>query len=65
MLVVTGYDAEKKEFITNDPGTRKGAGYRYPEQVLFDAIREYPTGKHVPITINRKAMIIVPVVSNS
>lgn len=60
MLVITGYDTEMKEFITNDPGTRKGEGYRYPEAVLFDAIREYPTGKHLPITIERKAMIVIP-----
>lgn len=64
MLVVTGYDAVTKEFITNDPGTRKGEGYRYPEGVLFDAIREYPTGKHLPITTERKAMIVVPSASN-
>lgn len=60
MLVITGYDVETKEFITNDPGTRKGEGYRYPEQVLYDAIREYPTGKHLPIKTERKAMIVVP-----
>lgn len=60
MLVITGYDMTTKEFITNDPGTRKGEGYRYPEQVLFDAIREYPTGKHLPITTERKAMILIP-----
>ena len=64
MLVVTGYDDTKKEFITNDPGTRKGENYRYPEQVLFDAIREYPTGKHLPITTERKAMIVVSSASN-
>lgn len=65
MLVVTGYDAATKEFITNDPGTRKGEGYRYPEQTLYDAIREYPTGKHLPITTERKAMIVVPAGSPS
>lgn len=59
MLVIIGYDLETKAFITNDPGTRKGAGYRYPEQVLYDAIREYPTGKHLPITTERKAMILI------
>lgn len=59
MLVVTGYDVMTKEFITNDPGTRKGKSYRYPEQILFAAIREYPTGKHLPIQTERKAMIIV------
>ncbi len=60
MLVITGYDRQAREFITNDPGTRKGEKYRYPEQVLYDAIREYPTGKHLPITTERKAMIVVP-----
>lgn len=60
MLVIIGYDTKTKEFITNDPGTRKGKGYRYPEQVLYDAIREYPTGKHLPIITERKAMIVVP-----
>lgn len=60
MLVIKGYDTKVKEFITNDPGTRKGEGYRYPEQILYDAIREYPTGKHLPITAERKAMIVVP-----
>lgn len=59
MLVIKGYDVTAKEFITNDPGTRMGAGYRYPEQVLYDAIREYPTGKHLPITTERKAMILI------
>lgn len=60
MLVITGYDAETQEFITNDPGTWKGAGYRYPEATLYAAIREYPTGKHLPITTERKAMIVIP-----
>ena len=60
MLVVTGYDAETHTFITNDPGTRKGEGYRYGEEVLFAAIREYPTGKHLPIMGERKAMIVIP-----
>ncbi|TXH01827.1 MAG: hypothetical protein E6P95_01115 [Candidatus Moraniibacteriota bacterium] len=65
MLVIKGYDVVTKEFITNDPGTRKGENYRYSEQVLYDAIREYPTGKHVPITTQRKAMIVVPVEQQS
>lgn len=60
MLVITGYDAVAQVFSTNDPGTRMGAGYRYPEQALYDAIREYPTGKHLSITTDRKAMIVVP-----
>ena len=59
MLVVYGYDLRKKEFITNDPGTRKGKGYRYKEDVLFGALLNYPSGKHVPITKRETAMIRV------
>lgn len=48
MLAIIGYDPAKKEFITNDPGTKRGAGYRYAENVLFDAVWGYPSGKAVP-----------------
>ena len=46
MLVVKGYDYETEEFITNDPGTRNGADYRYKKDLLFEAIRNYKTGFH-------------------
>lgn len=46
MVLIKGYDYETKEFITNDPGTRQGANYRYAQEVLFDAIRPYKTGYH-------------------
>lgn len=59
MLVVIGYDAETKEFITNDPGTRKGAGYRYQEDVFFRAARDYPTGEHIAIETPQKVFILV------
>jgi hypothetical protein len=59
MLVIIGYDADKQEFITNDPGTRLGKEYRYDKKTLLGAIRDYPTGKHVPITVERTAIIVV------
>jgi hypothetical protein len=59
MLVVVGYDPSGKEFVTNDPGTRKGAGYRYPEATLFGAIRDYPTGHHEKVEKVDKAMIVI------
>jgi hypothetical protein len=58
-LVVKGYDYSQKEFITNDPGTRHGEGYRYKEKILFDSIIDYPTGYHAPIKEKRKAMIVI------
>lgn len=59
MLVVIGYDAEKKEFVTHDSGTRKGQDYRYQEDILYKAIRDYPTGDHLPVKGIRKNMIVV------
>ena len=59
MLVIIGYDPDTNEFITNDPGTRRGQNYRYNEQVLWQAIRDYITGDHQPITTNQKVVIII------
>ena len=59
MLVVTGYDDAAEEFIVNDPGTRKGEGYRYTQSVLYDAILDYPTGKHADATSQDKVMLKV------
>jgi len=59
MLVIKGYDYVQSEFITNDSGTRKGEGYRYPESLVFNAIRDYLTGHDLPITGIEKRMITV------
>lgn len=59
MLVVIGYDETTKEFITNDPGTKHGEGYRYAEDIFEKAMQDYPTGNHLPITETRAAMIVV------
>lgn len=59
MVLIKAYDAKKKQFITNDPGTRNGENYRYSEAVLFKAIRAYPTGYHKKIVGAPKSVIIV------
>lgn len=59
MVLIKSYDAKKKQFITNDPGTRNGENYRYNEDLLFKAIRAYPTGYHKKITGVEKSVIIV------
>ncbi|MDA3802607.1 MAG: C39 family peptidase [Patescibacteria group bacterium] len=48
MLLIKGYDYGNKEFIVNDPGTRNGQDYRYNEKLLYEAIRSYKTGFHIP-----------------
>lgn len=59
MLLVKGYDPASKEFITNDPGTKFGSNYRFDQDVLYQAIRDYETGYHVPITETKKNIVVV------
>lgn len=40
VLVIKGYDDEKSEFIVNDPGTKRGADFRYDYQLLKTASHE-------------------------
>jgi hypothetical protein len=56
VLVVTGYDG--KNFITNDVGTKRGEGYKYHKDVLYDAIHDW-TGRKEEIRSGRKAMVVV------
>lgn len=58
MLLIRGYDKNKKTFITNDPGTRNGELYEYPENILYSALRTYPTGYNEE-NINPEKNIIV------
>lgn len=59
MVLIKGYDPKTQEFITNDPGVSQGENYRYPINIFMDAIRDYPTGDHVPIPATEKNGIIV------
>jgi hypothetical protein len=59
MLVIVGYNPATKEFITNDPGTRLGAKFRYPVATFMKALRDYPTGHHEPILGDLKRMVVV------
>ncbi|MFH0852731.1 MAG: C39 family peptidase [bacterium] len=55
-LVIIGY--EGTDIIVNDPGIGRGQGYRYNENVLYNAIHDFPGSKE-NIEQGRKAMIIV------
>lgn len=59
MLVVRGYDKTTEEFITNDPGTKRGEEYRYGYRVLENALQNYNSGYQEPITKIQTAMIII------
>lgn len=58
-LVVIGYNPDLKEFIVNDSGTKNGEKYHYKEDVLENALLDYPTGSHEEIEEIKTAMIIV------
>lgn len=55
MLVVKGYTADG-QFITNDPGTRRGADFVYDEDQLLDAVGDY---NHGDPANGPRAMIVV------
>lgn len=59
MVLIKGYNYQKKTFITNDPGTRNGNNYEYLEKILYNAIRDYPTGDHLIIKNTNKIAIII------
>lgn len=59
MLLIRGYDQASKEFITNDPGTKRGEGYRYGQETIMSAMLAYPTGSHLPVSGEPKGVLIV------
>lgn len=70
MLVIRGYDNETGEFITNDPGTRRGDALRYKYSRLLDAIAEWDHNLAVDgmtqaeMEQGRKVLILVNPVRN-
>ena len=41
VLIISGYDDDKKQFIVQDPGTKTGKNDRYGYQNFYDAINDY------------------------
>ncbi|MFA7169356.1 MAG: C39 family peptidase [Candidatus Paceibacterota bacterium] len=58
-MVVIGYDDVKREFITNDPGTKYGAGYCYDYDVFMSSVRDYKTGFNELVNETRRAMLVI------
>jgi hypothetical protein len=58
VLVVIGYDDFKKEFITHDPGTRRGENYHYSYEIIWKAIHDFP-GKKSDILEGTKNVILI------
>jgi hypothetical protein len=56
MLIIKGYTKDGR-FITNDPGTRRGADFTYDMDALYNAIHDWSDDKD--ILKGRKAMIVI------
>lgn len=56
MFVIKGFDDSRGVFITNEPGTRHGENFLYPQKVLYDAIRDLNGGD---VLRGKKAVIAV------
>ncbi len=59
MILIIGYDYINEEFITNDPGTRRGKNYKYSKKIIKNALRDYPTGYHEINNKIKKNIIVI------
>ncbi len=57
MTVAIGYD--DADIITNDPGTRHGAGYRYPRAQFWEAIHDFVDRTDEGMASGAKRVIVV------
>ena len=56
MLVITGYNGS--EFVTNDPGTRKGLNYKYNYSTLEDAAGSWVHSAYDVDTTNKRIILV-------
>jgi hypothetical protein len=59
-ILLVGYNDLRGEFIVNDPGTWRGQGWRFNQNDLMAAIRDYPSGKEEAITNETKRVLQLP-----
>lgn len=58
MVLVKGYDDRTGEFITNDPGTRRGRNFRYNYDVFYNALHDW-LGNKQDMLQSKKAIVVV------
>ena len=57
-LVIIGYDEKKQQFITSDPGTRKGEEFRYSYSNLMESIHDFPGQKDQILTGEKRVILV-------
>ena len=63
MFVISGYDEERKEFIVQEPGTRRGLDFRYPYDRVMSAMHDFVPNR--TRTGAKVAIFTSPVVNQS
>lgn len=58
-LVLTGYNKNTQQFITNDPGTRKGQDFKYSYENLMNSIHDFPETKNKKDILQGKKKILL------
>ena len=56
MVVIRGFN--QSQFLTNDPGTRKGLNYPYSFSALYNANGDFDHAKH-KVDLTKKMVIVV------
>lgn len=59
-ILLVGYNEARGEFIVNDPGTWRGQGWRFNQEDLMAAIRDYPSGNEAPVTKTDMRVLELP-----
>jgi len=55
-VLIWGYDEKNRMYVVHDPGTRRGAGIKYKEEVLFHAWGDWDHETKTPL--KRNALIV-------
>ncbi|MFH1286799.1 MAG: C39 family peptidase [Candidatus Magasanikbacteria bacterium] len=63
-IILKGYDDEKEEFITHDPGTQFGLDYRYSYDTILRAMHDFLPNGQTPFG-RQVAIFTSPVLSES
>ena len=56
-LLIRGY--KNGQFITNDSGTKRGKGFVYQQEIVWQVIHDLPIGGKEDILLGQKAMLVV------